>query len=216
MAAEAGGSLRSLLEAAASAQSVGLSADGERALESYLQILLRWRERLNLVAQRSIGEIIGKHVEDSFSVVSIARERWRAADLGSGGGFPGIVLAIMRPDVRVELVESRQRKVAFLRAAVRQIGLTNAVVREARAEDLAADADLRRSLDMVVSRAVWSLAEFLERAAPLLRPGGVAVAMRVPGEAETGGSSLYGAVETRTYSLRAGEARLLIIAQRRE
>ena len=126
-------------------------------------------------AVRARGEIVDIHVADSLAGLEIPAlgEATTIADLGSGAGFPGLPLAIARPDVHVFLVESASRKTAFLAEAVRVTATTNAEVVHSRAEAWG-----ERELDAVVARAVDSLAVLAEYAAPLLRVGGSLVAWK--------------------------------------
>lgn len=120
---------------------------------------------------------VDRHIADSLVALELAqvREARRIADLGSGGGFPGLALAIALPEARVALVESVERKCAFLRAAVERLGMENAEVVNARAE---AWPDGLGAHDLVTARAVAPLSVLLEYAAPLLVEGGTLVAWK--------------------------------------
>jgi len=120
---------------------------------------------------------IDVHVADSLSALALAcvREAHSIADLGSGAGFPGIVLAVALPAARVALVESAARKCAFLERLCAQAGIANAVVVHARAEEWRA---VLGACDLVVARALAALAVLCEYAAPLLRVGGSLVAWK--------------------------------------
>lgn len=117
------------------------------------------------------------HVADSLVALELpeVRDARRIADLGSGGGFPGLALAIALPDAHAALVESVARKCAFLRAAVERLELPNADVVNARAEEWPAGL---KAHDLVTARALASLPVVVEYAAPLLRLGGVLVAWK--------------------------------------
>ena len=108
-------------------------------LEAYVALIEKWNPKINLVSKSSLPEIWDRHIWDSAQIFDIAVEGSVWADFGSGGGFPGIVLAIfakeLRPDMQFYLVESDQRKCAFLRNAVREIGL-NVKVHAERIEEL--------------------------------------------------------------------------------
>jgi 16S rRNA (guanine527-N7)-methyltransferase len=119
------------------------------------------------------------HLADSLSALEIPgfRSRSRIVDIGSGAGFPGIVLAIAMPGTCVDLVESTRRKCAFLERLVQTLGLSNVNVVCLRAEEWAAEAG-RESHDAATARAVGPLATLVEYAAPLLRPGGLLVAWK--------------------------------------
>ena len=120
---------------------------------------------------------VDAHVADSLVALELpdVRDARRIADLGSGGGFPGLALAIALPDADVALVESVARKSAFLHAAVERLELTNVEVVNARAEDWAAGLEAH---DLVTARALAPLPVLVEYAAPLLRAGGALVAWK--------------------------------------
>ena len=126
---------------------------------------------------REPRRVLEDHLADSLVALELDHVRWdgRIADLGSGAGFPGLPLAIARPDATVSLVESNARKCAFLDASVRRCGLSNATVVRDRAETWR---DGLRACDVVVARALASLPVVAEYAAPLLTVGGALVAWR--------------------------------------
>jgi 16S rRNA (guanine527-N7)-methyltransferase len=127
---------------------------------------------------REPRRIIEDHLADSLVVLELDHLPWSGAtiaDLGAGAGFPGLPLAIARPDTRVVLVESNTRKCDFLRSAVQRLGLDNAVVERNRAEQWRAGLE---ACDIVVARALAALPVVAEYAAPLLRIGGALVAWR--------------------------------------
>jgi 16S rRNA (guanine527-N7)-methyltransferase len=134
---------------------------------------------------RDPGLAVEAHVADSLTglLVPELATAGRIADLGAGAGFPGLPLAIARPDARVDLVESNARKCVFLERAAAVAGVQNVSVVRARAEewhpDLAADPTVDHALcDVVTARALASLPVLVEYAAPLLREGGVLVAWK--------------------------------------
>jgi 16S rRNA (guanine527-N7)-methyltransferase len=135
------------------------------------------QELSSITAVRDPGQGVDVHVADSLVALELpeVRDARRIADLGSGGGFPGLVLAIVLPDARVALVESVGRKVAFLRGAIEQLGLANAEAIQARAE---AWPEGIEEHDLVTARAVAPLAVLVEYAAPLLAIGGSLVAWK--------------------------------------
>jgi 16S rRNA (guanine527-N7)-methyltransferase len=160
-------------------------------LDAFVRLLLRWTQAINLTAIREPEAVARDHLLDSLSAVPLLRE-WgveRILDLGSGGGLPGIPLAIAFPESHVLLVESVGKKAGFLRTAVAADvagGMRGRVaVAAARAEDLAVPERGRAQWDVVTVRAVASLAELIELSFPLLRVGGRLVAWkREPMDAE--------------------------------
>jgi 16S rRNA (guanine527-N7)-methyltransferase len=129
-----------------------VSRETFEGLETYVALIEKWNPKINLVSKPSLPEVWDRHIWDSAQIFDIPTEGKLWADFGSGGGMPAIILAILskqhRPDMRFHLVESDQRKSAFLRTVVREIGL-NAQVSAQRIEELAplgADAISARAL----------------------------------------------------------------------
>jgi 16S rRNA (guanine(527)-N(7))-methyltransferase RsmG len=144
--------------------------DGQReALGAFLARLLAVNESMNLTAVREPDAAWEKHVLDALSIARLLPQGARVVDVGSGCGVPGIPLAIARPDLEVTLVESIQKKAAFLEAVARAGGLTRVHVRAGRAEALP---ELRGAFDVVVARAVARLPQLLEWTLPLVKKGG--------------------------------------------
>lgn len=139
--------------------------------------LLEWNRRVNLTAITDPEAVAVKHFVDACAAAPWIPARARILDVGSGGGFPGIPLAVLRPLGEVVLLDPSRKKANFLRHVLRTLGLGNASVAQARAEDLAGDPELRRSFDIVISRALGTPARIVPLAAPLLRPGGRGIAM---------------------------------------
>ncbi|GAC1304259.1 MAG: 16S rRNA (guanine(527)-N(7))-methyltransferase RsmG [Vulcanimicrobiaceae bacterium] len=150
-----------------------LGADAIDALDRYTGALLRQTATTNLTAARTI-EAVCDHVRDSLALAGLIGEPH--VDIGSGGGFPAIPLAIVTR-YRMTLVESIGKKAAFLEAVARDLGLPVEVAC-ARAEDLGREASMRGSFASATARAVGALTTVLELAIPLLAIGGVAVIQR--------------------------------------
>jgi len=142
-------------------------------LDRYVAVLLRWQQRINLVAPSTEPNIWTRHVADSLQLLALAPKARVWADLGSGGGFPGVAIACALadvPDARVYLVETNPKKIAFLREAVRATGAP-AIVHAGKIEDFAARSP--ESIEVVVARALAPLPKLLGLAAPLLKNGAV-------------------------------------------
>ena len=154
-----------------------LDARQEQALRDYLRELQRWNRRTNLTAVPA-ADFWSRHVEESLAMLAVAAppEGAHLVDVGSGAGLPGIVVAIARPDLRVTLVESVQRKAAFLTHVAGALSLTNVTVANVRAEIAGHDATLRERFLVALSRAAAPPARVMELALPLVAPGGVVVA----------------------------------------
>jgi len=149
----------------------------------------------NLTRITSPEEMAVKHFVDSLSLflVDLPHSGARFLDVGTGAGFPGIPLAICRPQWDVVLLDSLRKRLAFLESAMNVLGLNNVSTLHARAEDAARNPAYRDSFDVVVSRAVARLPVLLELCLPFVKVGGVFVAMKGSGvedEVEESGNAL--------------------------
>ena len=156
-----------------------LTADARAALEPVVKMLAAERDAPSSV--RDPARAWDVHVADSLSGLALPqlREAGSICDVGAGAGFPGLVLAAMLPDARVDLVEATVRKCEFIERAIAAAGLQNAQVVCARAEEWgAADSAGREAYDAVTARAVARLSTLAELASPLLRQGGALVAWK--------------------------------------
>ena len=129
-------------------------------IQQYIRILLTWNEKINLTAIRDPVEILYRHFcESMYAAEAIPLKNGRLADVGSGGGFPGLPLKILRPDLQVFLVESNIKKVTFLAEVIRELELTSAQVLARRYEELGEEV---APLDYVCSRALGEYPVFLD------------------------------------------------------
>lgn len=136
-------------------------------LAAYLDLLTRWQKAINLIGRATLGEALRRHVLDSAQLLPLAPEARIWLDIGSGAGFPGLVLAILLRDIpgaRIHLIESDARKCAFLREAVR---ITEAV---AEVHHRRIEAMTPFTVDVITARACAPLAHLLSLAAPFARP----------------------------------------------
>ena len=162
-------------------QLVPVSRETEEKLALYVDRLKRWQGIKNLVGAASLAQVWTRHIADSAQLVALAPTAKRWADFGSGAGFPGLVVAIMLADVagaRVDLIESNNRKCAFLREVARDAGAP-AFVHAGRVD--AVIPTLPSGVDVVTSRALAPVAELIDLARPLLIAG--AVGLFLGGEA---------------------------------
>jgi 16S rRNA (guanine527-N7)-methyltransferase len=139
-----------------------LSINDKQALQiqQYMRILSVWNDKLNLTAIRDPLEILYRHFcESMYAAGAVPVEHGRLADVGSGAGFPGLPLKIIRPELRVFLVESNLKKATFLAEVIRELGLADAQVLVRRYEELGEEV---APLDYVCSRALGEFAPFLE------------------------------------------------------
>ena len=143
-----------------------------RSLTEFVDILLEWNQKVNLVSRVDTGNIWLSHILHSvsplFSVAIPAGKR--VLDLGSGGGLPGVPISILRPDLQVVHIDSIQKKTVALKDIVSRLGLPNEVI-TGRAEELGRKPGLSRTFDVVLARAVAPLSDLIRWAKPFLRPG---------------------------------------------
>jgi 16S rRNA (guanine527-N7)-methyltransferase len=136
-----------------------LTEEQVQQIQQYTRILLAWNDKVNLTAIRDPLEILYRHFcESMFGSSLLPVENCRLADVGSGGGFPGIPLKIIRSDLQVFLVESNVKKATFLAEVVRELGFTDARVLVSRFEELGEEV---APLDVICSRALGDFANFL-------------------------------------------------------
>jgi 16S rRNA (guanine527-N7)-methyltransferase len=169
-------------DAGCAALGVGpLAGPARNAILGHLRLLLAWTAAINLTAIRDPEAAVTGHLLDSLAAIPLLRRAGvrRLLDLGSGGGYPGLPLALALPADRALLVDSIAKKAAFLRVAVAAAGAAERVdVAASRAEDLAGDHRHREGWPAVTVRAVAALPELVELAFPLLAPGGLLVAWK--------------------------------------
>lgn len=150
-----------------------LSEVQRQSLLDYVALMQKWNKVYNLTAVREPENMLYQHLLDSLAVLPYV-EAGRLLDVGSGGGLPGIVLAIARPDLDIVLLDSNQKKTTFLRQACIELDLKNVGVKCMRVDDY----HPTPLFDMVISRAFSDLAEFVRLSAPLCRSGGMLLAMK--------------------------------------
>jgi 16S rRNA (guanine527-N7)-methyltransferase len=158
-----------------------LSARQLELLELFLEGLLETNKSFNLTSVRDPEMAWHKHVLESLALARFLDGSKRVADIGSGGGLPGIPLAISMPETHFTLIEATGKKARFLQEVAAALNLNNVTIIAERAEDAARAAGLRESFDAVVVRAVGSLAELVELGVPLLRIDGRLLAVKGEG-----------------------------------
>ncbi len=157
----------------AAAMGVVLSASALDQFDALLRLLAKWNRVYNLTALSDRDMWVSHHLLDSLSLVTILPPG-RLLDVGSGGGFPGLPIAVANPRRDIVLLDSNQKKTAFLRQAVAELGLSNVAVETRRVEEFKPD----RGFDVVVSRAFSDLRRFVDLAGHLCNPGGLLLAMK--------------------------------------
>jgi 16S rRNA (guanine527-N7)-methyltransferase len=148
----------------------------QELFEGFLKLITRWNSSIKLVSSSDVGELRERHLIDSLAVVPHLDGGARLVDVGAGGGFPGVVIAIARPAIEVTSLEPIHKKHAFLATVRRELGLTNFTPIAERDEAHAARQDFV-PYDIAISRATFAVPEWLERGATLVKPGGLVIAM---------------------------------------
>ena len=171
--------LETMLSEGAAAFSVDLGTEQIVRLMKYKEILLEWNTKINLTAIEEDRDIIVKHFIDSFSILPYLRNVGeRLVDVGTGAGFPGIPIKIAYTSTRVLLLDSLDKRVNFLKAVIDELGLEEIDTLHARAEEAGANPLYRESFDVSVARAVANLPVLLEYCLPLVKTGGIFIAMK--------------------------------------
>lgn len=176
-------SLRPDLERAVHELHLNLGEQQVTDLLRYLDLLKRWNAVYNLTAVREPERMLRQHLVDCLAVVPALRREQaarpggagrRLLDVGSGGGLPGVVLALVEPDLRVTCVDTVAKKAGFIRQVAAELALPNLRAEHARVEAL----DASQPFDVITSRAFASLLDFVTLTRPLLAPGGSWLAMK--------------------------------------
>jgi len=179
------------LPARAAAFGVELPPDRLPPLRRYVELLVEWNRYFNLTAIEAPDEILTKHLLDSLTVASVVdlRRARSLIDVGTGAGFPGLVLKIAYPHLRVVLLDALNKRLKFLDRVIAELGLTGVRTLHARAEDAASPGlrgpeRMREQFDVVAARAVARLNVLSEWLLPFARVGGHVIAMKGPGIGE--------------------------------
>ncbi len=173
--------IKQIIKSATADFKVQLNDTQLNQLERYFELLVEWNEKINLTAITDVEGVAVKHFADSltfFNCVEVP-ENSSLIDVGTGAGFPGIVLKIARPDIRLTLLDSLNKRLKFLDIVLTELGLDAELI-HSRAEDGGQDIDLRESFDFVVSRAVAQLNVLSEYCLPYARLSGSFVALKGP------------------------------------
>ncbi len=160
------------------AVNIQLSTEQIALLYQYLNLLVTWNERTNLVSKNDIPHLLERHILESFAVVTASDIPLHSIvmDLGSGAGFPGIPLKILRPDIEITLIDSKRMKYLFLKEVIRQLNLNRAEVFCTRVESL--NLTFINHFDFIVCRAVATLSELWNWSAKYLKKNGKLLAMK--------------------------------------
>lgn len=143
-------------------------------LMAYLQLMHKWNAVYNLTSLRDPMQMVTHHLLDSLAAVPTFSEARNVLDVGAGGGLPGIVLAITRPDMNVAMIDTVHKKTAFLTQVKAELGLANVTVHTMKVQDL----QLSDKFDVITSRAFADLSDFVEWSGHLLQEGGKFIALK--------------------------------------
>lgn len=163
--------LREKLQKGIGTLGLTLPAGTEEKLLAYVAMLVKWNGAYNLTAVRDPEQMVVKHLLDSLSILPHVQGK-TLIDVGTGGGLPGFVLAACLPELQVTLLDSNGKKIRFLRQAIAELGVPNALAVQSRVEDFA------ERFDVVTSRAFATLADMVNGSTQLLNTGGEFLAMK--------------------------------------
>ena len=201
---------------------ITLSSEQLAKLDRYAEMLVEWNTRMNLTGITDSDGIMTRHFEDSLAMLRFVDIPSGAAliDIGTGAGFPGMVLKIARPDIQLTLLDSLNKRIAFLQAVADELGLEVRAV-HLRAEEGGRNPLYREKYDIACARAVSNLRELAEYCLPYVRVGGQFVSMKGPdaleelNAAKPGIGTLGGKVNAvREYSISDGSGRTVIVVDK--
>lgn len=169
-----------LITEGAAGLGVTVSAHQAAAMADHARALLTWNRRTNLTRIVEAEAVAVRHFVDSLAILPQLNGCRSVLDIGTGGGFPGVVGAIMMPGCRVVLLDAVRKKISFLQVLIRTLALEKVIAVHTRAESLHTDAGYRQRFDAVVSRACGDLSATLAAAAPFAGRNARIIAMRGP------------------------------------
>lgn len=171
-----------LMKSAANSVGMEFNEDKYEKFIKYMRLVQEWNEKINLTAITEDDEFIKKHFIDCIKAFKSdqMKEAKNIIDVGTGAGFPGIPIAIMRDDVEVCLLDSLNKRINFLNTVVRELELKNVITIHSRAEDGARRKELRESFDVATSRAVANMAVLSEYCIPYVKVNGYFIALKGP------------------------------------
>lgn len=144
----------------------------------YMELLLEWNEKINLTAIVEPRDVILKHFVDSLTICKELQKNKTLADIGTGAGFPGIPVKILRPDLDITLIDSLNKRVNFLTMVIEALKLEKIIALHGRIEDFGKNKKYREKFDYVTSRAVANLSTLSEYMIPLAKIGGKCICMK--------------------------------------
>jgi 16S rRNA (guanine527-N7)-methyltransferase len=166
--------LSAVLGEGIAAMHLDVSPAQQDKLMDYLALMFKWNAVYNLTSLRDPMQMVTHHLLDSLAAVPAFAQAHNVLDVGSGGGLPGIVLAIVRPDMKVSMIDTVHKKTAFLTQVKAELSLTNVTVYTARVEQL----QVSEKFDVITSRAFADLSDFVNWSCHLLAEGGRYIALK--------------------------------------
>lgn len=171
---------RDLLREQAAACDIRLTAKQLEHLKTFAAELVAWNQKVNLTAITDPVEVIEKHLIDSMVPAQYLQEGASVLDIGTGGGLPGIPLKIHMPSLKITMIDGSRKKISFVSYMIRQLGLAEVEARQIRAEELAEMSAYQQAYDVVISRAVTSVKQFVTLGTPFFKKDGIMIAMKGP------------------------------------
>lgn len=165
--------MKSMLQQGLQQMNIDLTVPQQLQLLAFIDLLKKWNSTYNLTALRNDQDVISHHILDSLTLLPYVEHARGLIDVGSGGGMPGIPVAIARPDLPVALLDANSKKTSFLQQAVIELGLTNVQVITARVEAMVGE-----QFDVITSRAFAELNDFITITKQLMAKGGCWAAMK--------------------------------------
>ena len=166
--------LAAVLEEGIVAMRLDISPAQQEKLMDYLALMFKWNSVYNLTSLRDPMQMVTHHLLDSLAAVPAFAQAHNVLDVGSGGGLPGIVLAVVRPGMKVSMIDTVHKKTAFLTQVKAELGLSNVTVYTARVEQL----QVSDKFDVITSRAFADLSDFVNWSSHLLADGGRYIALK--------------------------------------
>lgn len=176
--------METLLKNEAKKLNIELSDEMIKQFMTYKNLLQEWNEKINLTAITEDREVIIKHFIDSLTIVKNIPENAYLIDVGTGAGFPGIPVKIVRKDVKVVLLDSLNKRLNFLNEVINTLGLEDIETVHGRAEDAGNNPKYREQFDVATARAVANLATLSELCTPFIKVGGSFICMKGNAEEE--------------------------------
>ncbi len=168
-----------LLIDSAKALGIDITDEMEKGFSLYFDKLIKWNERINLTAITDERDVVIKHFIDSLTIIKYLPDGVKSLiDVGTGAGFPGVPVKIIKRNISLTLLDSLEKRIRFLNELVSEIHLTDVNIIHGRAEDLARNPQHREAYDVGTARAVASLTVLSEYILPFIKPGGLFIAMK--------------------------------------